>query len=141
MKEDLLRTLDRRRPRIRARWEALLRLERPPTPLAQPDILIHLFDHTLNEVLSIVPRPLPESSVNRPDCQCRCNPLRLYFATLEQALLEALVLAQVEDPDLTPIERVASVGELCQRLRHVAQRELTLLDGLCRNRRPESPGP
>ncbi len=134
MSSSLRPLLEPRRPEIRARWEALLRLEKPATPLASPDILVHLFDHTLDDVLAAQP---PDGTVAaNPDSlpkRCHCNPLRPYFATLEQALLEALIWAQVADPALSAADRVAQVGELCERMRGVAHREIRLLDGVCQS--------
>jgi hypothetical protein len=129
MKESIRRSLDGRRSEIRSRWTALLKLEKPASPLADPDILLYLFDRTLDEVLSVQPasrRPSPP-----PASRCACNPLQHYFSTLEQALLETLVWVQAEEPTLTAEERVASVGGLCARLRRVARRELGLLDSFC----------
>lgn len=131
MSRSLLPILDQRRPEIRARWEALLRLEKPVTPLASPDILIHLFDHTLDDVLAPRRRPGRKAAADAPAARCSCNPLRPYFATLEQALLEALIWAQAAEPALTPAERVAQVSDLCERLRGVAHRELGLLESVC----------
>lgn len=131
MKESLLWSLDRRRSEIRSRWMALLQREKPPTPLATPDILKHLFDRTLDEVLQTKPasrRPPPP-----PASRCACNPLQHYFSTLEQALLETLVWVHLEEPTLTAEERVASVGDLCRSLRRIARREIKLLDSLCRH--------
>ena len=133
MKPSLLLRLEQRRPAIRARWEALLRLEKAPTALARPDTLVYLFDHTLTEVLAAKPKAGPRASAVSacPATRCECNPFRYYFSALEQALLEALIWAQVEEPALTPADKVASVGELCQRMREVAQREIQLFDGIC----------
>lgn len=131
MKESLLHSLERRRAEIRLRWAALLKLEKPPSPLADPDILVYLFDRTLDEVLTVQPaarRPPPS-----PASRCACNPLQHYFSTLEQALLETLVWVQLDEPTLTAEERVASVGDLCASLRRVARREIILLDGLCQH--------
>ena len=139
MKSSLLQALDRRRPMICARWEALLRLEKAPTALARPDTLVFHFDQTLNEVLLPEPGPARTQMPARPVCRCECNPFRHYFAALEQALLETLVWVQVEEPELSPAERVGSVGELCQRLRRVAEREISLLDGICPNAVANSP--
>jgi hypothetical protein len=132
--------LDQRRPEIRARWEALLRLEKPATALATPDILVHLFDHTLDEVLALKPpvRKLAATTGPLPG-RCHCNPLRPYFSTLEQALLEALIWAQAADPNLDTQLRVAQVGELCERMRGVAHREILLLDGVCQCLCTETP--
>lgn len=124
--------LDQRRPEIRARWEALLRLKKPATALATPDILVHLFDHTLDDVLTPKPSAEKLAATTGPlPGRCEWNPLRPYFATLEQALLEALIWAQAADPTLGAEERVAQVGELCERMRRVANREMLLLDGVC----------
>lgn len=139
MKGSLLPILDQRRPEIRARWEALLRLEKPATALATPDILIHLFDHTLDDVLAPKPRAGRTAAPAAPPGGCHCNPLRPYFATLEQALLEALIWAQAADPTLSAEERVAQVGELCERMRRVAHREIRLLEGVCQCICTESP--
>jgi hypothetical protein len=123
--------LDQRRPEIRARWEALLRLEKPATALATPDILVHLFDHTLDDVLALKPPAVKVASDGKQPGRCHCNPLRPYFATLEQALLEALIWAQAADTALSAEQRVTQVGELCERMRRVAHREIQLLDGVC----------
>lgn len=132
MKHTFQLALNQRRPEIRARWEALLRLEEPATALATPDILVHLFDHTLDEVLAPNLSAEKVASTTGPlPGRCHCNPLRPYFATLEQALLEALIWAQAADPALSAAERVAQVGELCARMRGVAHREILLLDSVC----------
>ena len=103
------------------------------TPLANPDTLVFLFDQTLNEVLGALPeRPSgPIRPRSRPTSQCDCNPMRAYFLSLEQALLETLVLIQAGLPTLSPAERVASVTELCSTLRRIARREMTVFDGIC----------
>ncbi|MDQ5978447.1 MAG: hypothetical protein QG602_1421 [Verrucomicrobiota bacterium] len=132
MTTELPQILGQRRPEIRARWEALLRLEKPATALATPDILVHLFDHTLDEVLAPKPPVRKAAAATGPlPGRCDWNPLRPYFATLEQALLEALIWAQAADPSLDTQLRVAQVGELCERMRGVAHREILLLDGVC----------
>lgn len=134
MNESMRCALRKRRPQIRARWEALLRLERPQTPLGNPDTLVFMFDQTLDEVLAAMPaRP---AGVVRPraECQCDCNPMRVYFPALEQALLEALVLVQSEQPALTVSERVDAVTELCATLRRMARREIAAFDGLCQQK-------
>jgi hypothetical protein len=50
MQECLIRSLSIRRREIHRRWEVLLRLERPETPLANPDALVHMIDWTLDTV-------------------------------------------------------------------------------------------
>lgn len=134
MNASLLHALQARRPQIRERWEALLRLERVQTPLGNPDTLVFMFDQTLDEVLAELPLRPAASVRPRPECQCDCNPMRAYFPALEQALLEALVLVQAGQPSLSPDERVAAVTELCGTLRRIAQREIAAFDGLCQQR-------
>jgi hypothetical protein len=132
LKPALRVALEQRRPEIRARWEALLRLEKEPSPLGNPRGLVFLFDQTLNEVLGPVSKSPVVVAPTRPACRCECNPFRHYFAALEQALIEALVWAQSGDPALTREEKFSSVDELSRRLRAIAQREMLLLDSLCR---------
>jgi hypothetical protein len=134
MHESLRCALQKRRPQIRARWEALLRLERPQTPLGNPDTLVFMFDQTLDEVLAALPARSTGVVRPRTECQCDCNPMRVYFPALEQALLEALVLVQSEQPALSAEERVDDVAELCGTLRQVARREIAAFDGLCQQK-------
>lgn len=135
MEDILLKELQARRTRIRSRWIDLLHTERPPSPLGDPVILSHLFDLTLDEILVALATPTEtaSSAPSRPECVCACNPLRHYFSSLEQALLEALVFAQAHRracmPD--PAARTAAVQEVRTVLRAVASRELALYDSLC----------
>ena len=98
MQAALQHRLQRQRAEIRRRWEILLRIERAPTPLALPDTLIHLFDHTFDEVLHGLTVPQRGIEEVRPEPACACNPMRMYFIAFEQALMEALVLSQAADP-------------------------------------------
>ena len=132
MHELMLRALRDRRPQVCARWEALLRIEPLHTPLAHPDTLVFLFDQTLDEVLTALPKGAGKPVRLRPRCECDCNPMRVYFPALEQALLEALVLAQSELPALSIEERVGAVTELCTKLRRIARREMAIFDEICR---------
>src|SRR3954462_4663597 len=102
MQEELVRALRDRRAETRARWEALLRIEKVNTPLANPDALVFMIDWTLDEVFGALLRPLSsrrrpakfENHRPRPECPCGRNPLLAYFAAGEQALEEALILEQ-----------------------------------------------
>ncbi len=134
MDRSLLRALHERRPQIRARWETLLRIERVETPLANPDTLVFLFDRTLDAVLAALPRRPPAPPRARLRCRCDCNPMRVYYLALEQALLETLIEIQTERPDLSAKTRISSVTELCTTLRSIAQRELNVLDQICLQR-------
>jgi hypothetical protein len=134
MDESLLRALRKRRPEIRSRWEALLRIERVQTPLGSPDTLVFMFDQTLDEVLAALPGRAAGKVQPRPEPECHCNPMRVYFPALEQALMEALVLVQAEQPALTAVERVDAVTELCGTMRRIARREIAAFDGLCQQK-------
>ncbi|MCX6945946.1 MAG: hypothetical protein NT173_14495 [Opitutales bacterium] len=79
MSAHLLQSLQAMRPKIRARWEALLRIERLHTPLANPDTLVFMFDLTLDEVLAALPGRAVHSPGPRPTCRNHHNPMRDYF--------------------------------------------------------------
>lgn len=142
MQETLVQSLRTRQPQIRARWEALLRAEPVNTPLAYPDSLVHLIDWTLDEIfrglviLSTRRRSgkKPAGPDYRPDCPCGRNPLLTYFSAGEQAVREALVLAQAAATPLDPIERDASLEELNLVFQHIARREIEAFCGVCQHR-------
>lgn len=131
MDESLLRALRSRRQQIRERWKVLLQIERVRTPLSDPEILAHLFDQTLDEILGALPGTVSGPAQPPPRSRCACNPMRDYFPALEQALLEALVLAQAKLPRLSPEARTASLDELRTVLRQIAHREISVYDTLC----------
>ena len=92
------------RPGIRASWETLLRLERPSSPLANPDALVHLLDKTLEEIFTGLllgsPRIHPRPYV--PHCPCGMNPWLAYLGAGRQALRQALVEVPATLPGLAP---------------------------------------
>src|SRR5258707_15033076 len=101
MQEELVRALRTRRTETRTRWEALLRIDRINTPLANPDALVFMIDWTLDELFGSLLRPQSrrrssqvECTAARAACPCGRNPLLTYFAAGEQALEEALILEQ-----------------------------------------------
>lgn len=138
MQEAFIHTLRTQRAQIRTRWEALLRIEKVNTPLANPDTLVFLFNQTLDEVFTTLGNP----HRRRPDTPVECtsgkNPLLAYFHAGEQALLEALVLAQAGSHQLDPRERDKDVAELKQVLHAIARREIGTLDGLFQQYRPNT---
>lgn len=142
MQEPLVRALRSQLPQIRERWKALLHAEPVHTPLAYPDTLVHLLDWTLDEIftglttLSLrrhMSRKLGSRDY-RGECPCGRNPLLTYFAAGEQAMREALVLAQAALPSLEPIERDASLEELDLVFRQIARREIESFCGVCQHR-------
>ena len=148
MQENLVRALRSQLPHIREHWEALLHAEPVKTPLAYPDSLVHLLAWTLEEIfhgLAILPeghragRDIQRFN-ERPLCPCGRNPLLTYFAAGEQAMREALVLAQVALPSLDPIERDAALEDLDWVFQQVARREIEAFCGVCQYRELESHG-
>jgi hypothetical protein len=125
-------------PQIRARWEALLHVEPINTPLGHPDALAYLIDWTLEEIFhalgTLSHRRHPSRRNGTAEFGSKCcgrNPLLTYFAAGEQAMHEALVLAQAAIPALTPIERDASLHELDLVLRQISRREIEAFCGVC----------
>lgn len=146
MQESLVRPMRAQLPQIRARWEALLRAEPVNTPLAYPDALIHLIDWSLNEIFHELisvrrrsGRRISNTSHQRQECPCGRNPLLTYFSAGEQAMQEALVLAQSSSASLDPIERDASLYELNLVFRDIAHREIAAFCGVCQHRSDRTP--
>lgn len=149
MQDELVRALRARRAEIHARWEALLRIEKVNTPLANPDALVFMIDWTLDECFATL-RPLharkrngkiPESAVAKPDCPCGRNPLLTYFAAGEQAIEEALILEQASASILDPIQRDEAFLELKLTVRDIARREIEAFCSVCQFRRQSQPQP
>ncbi len=63
------------------------------------------------------------------------NPLYAYFLAGEQALLEALILAQAGVKDLDPKERDADVAQLRHVMHKIARRDIGSLEGVLKSRR------
>lgn len=124
----------------RARWDALLRTERSNSPLANPDSLVHLLDWTLDEIFRALERPAGHrrvarlSSDYRHHCPCGRNPLLAYFAAGEQAMREALILAQSAMVNLTPVERDVALEELNLVLAQISRQEIEAFCGVCQHR-------
>ncbi len=141
MRENLVNALRVRRPHVRARWEDLLRIERACSPLANPDALVHLLEWTLDEIFLALANPLSvrrsrhiERIDYRHGCPCGRNPLLTYFGAGEQALREALVMAQASSPGLEASERDASLEQLDLEFQRIARREIEAFCGVCQYR-------
>ncbi len=144
MQEALVDALRAQRPRVRSQWEALLRGEPINSPLGHPDSLVHMLEWTLDEIFAGLANPLARHRIGRtraghegpPHCPCGRNPLLAYFAAGEQAMHEALVLAQAgAAARLDPIERDAAFEELNLILQQIAHREIEAFCGVCQFRR------
>jgi hypothetical protein len=132
----VLQALIAHRHRIRANWETFLRLERPSSPLANPDALVHLLDRTLDEIFTDLAlwsaRAHPRAY--EPRCPCGRNPWLTYLDAGRQALREALVEVQAALPDLLAPSRDESMACLDQVLDHLARREIEAFCALCQFR-------
>ena len=143
MQEVLVTALRVRRPAIRSHWEAVLRTEPVKTPLGNPDALVHLIEWTMDEIFAALGNPLARSRVGgtrfahdeRAVCPCGRNPLLAYFAAGEQAMREALILAQAAAAPLDPLQRDASLEELDLVFQQISRREIEAFCGVCQFRR------
>jgi hypothetical protein len=142
MQDELVRALRTRRADIHARWEALLRIEKVNTPLANPDALVFMIDWTLDECFATL-RPLHARRRNgrpadamgpKPECPCGRNPLLAYFAAGEQAIEEALILEQASSSALDPVQRDEAFAELKLTVREIARREIEAFCSVCQFR-------
>ena len=138
MQETLVRALHAQRGRILRQWEALLRVERTTSPLAHPDSLVYLLPWAIDEIFSAlqpdaagkpVPAP-PAATVLRSECACG-HPYLVFFIAGEQALNEALVLAQTEIATLDAASRDSAVSELYAVLSHLRDQEIESFCALC----------
>jgi hypothetical protein len=142
MQDELVRALRARRAEIHARWEALLRIEKVNTPLANPDALVFMIDWTLDECFATLRPPHArrrngrgaEGATPKPDCPCGRNPLLAYFAAGEQAIEEALILEQASASALDPVQRDEAFAELKLTVRDIARREIEAFCSVCQFR-------
>lgn len=131
MQGKIIRALEERRAQIRARWEALLRIEKVTTPLANPDTLVFGLDHSLDEIFAMLHQPpchIPDPEIMNTG---GTSPWQAYFRAGEQALLETLVLTQSEMQSLDPAARDTSFGNLKQVINILTQREIGAWAAIC----------
>ena len=146
MQETLVLILCARRREIRGRWEALLRIERVNTPLANPSALVLLVDSTLDEIFTALRRPrsrrraarAAHAVAERDLCLCGRNPWLVYFEAGKQALVESLVLAQAKSATLDPLARDAAMAELQLCLHEITRREIETFCAVCQFRHAPS---
>jgi hypothetical protein len=137
MQADLISGLEARRTDLCARWEDLLRVERAESPLASPDILVHMFRLTLGELFgSLRAGTPPEPPAAGPDCPCGRNPLLTYFNAGRQAVREALILAQAARLPESAAARDTALAELEGAYSRIAHREIGSFCAVCQFRRP-----
>lgn len=144
----MLHALESQRDELHARWEALLRVEPVTTPLGQPEALKHMINYTLSTLFFALRtqhaprrhfRSIAAAAADRTLCPCGRNPLLAYFVAGEQAILEALILAQANLPDCAEA-RSSSLQELKHTLSWVAYREIETFCALCQMRNQGAAG-
>lgn len=137
MQGKIIRALEERRAQIRARWEALLRIEKVTTPLANPDTLVFGLDQSLDEIFAMLHQPPSHIGDKDAPQETSPSPWRAYFRAGEQALLETLVLTQSEMQSLDPAARDTSFGKLKQVINNLTQREIGAWAAICQQ--PDKP--
>lgn len=129
----LQRLLRHHRQAVRAEWSRRLRIQQASTALANPEVLAHLMDPTLDRLGSLLAarstsRWLALHPARRGEfdglCRCGLNPLLAYFATGAMALDDALA----GPANLSEDER----EKLRLAWQILAQREIDLLCATCR---------
>ncbi|MBI2814027.1 MAG: hypothetical protein HYX71_07065 [Opitutae bacterium] len=144
MQEEIITGLRQRRAQIRARWEALLRIEKVTTPLANPDTMVFGLEHSLDEIFAALRQPPPAKSSPGAILAESPSPWQAYFRAGEQALLESLVLLQAEMKLLDPATRDTTFGVLKQVIHNLTQREVRAWEAIrrksARPRPPRAPG-
>lgn len=136
MQEEVFNTLRARRPQLRQHWETLLRTERASSPLANPEALIFMMDWTLDRVFEAMRMTTAKlhTASPRPECTCGLNPLLVYFATMEQVLIEGLILAQVEVTHRPAHRHEADLAHLKLAIEYVASREIGAFCAVCQHK-------
>jgi len=144
MPDSLLHNLQALRPTILERWETLLRAEPVTSPLANPDSLVYLMGWTLDRFFTALRGPLSRRGITargsnkvsfheeRDVCACKMNPLLAYFATAENALIQAAL------PALQPREREFVLSAIRLALQVVAKREIDTFCAVCQRRHTPS---
>lgn len=131
--------LSSQRIQIQTRWEALLRADRAANPLAEPEALVPLIAWAVGEVFVVLRESahLCAYEWEEPMAAERCcgyNPHRVFFQAGTQAMLEGLVLAQAQIPDLETAERDQSLRILRRIYHQIAQREIEAFCAICQHR-------
>lgn len=124
-----------RRDQILKTWAALLMAEPVTTPMAEPHLLAHLFDRTLDRIFKRLKRPPDELQPKPFHCACGRSPYLAFFRAVEQALLETLVLVHVENvSSLSTTKRARDLAELRAVVRLIGNEEIGLFGSVCQKR-------
>jgi hypothetical protein len=128
----ILAGLREKKPAIRQRWEALLRLEPGSNPLAHPDTLVYLIAGTVDEILAQCAKPAAGDNrhgdrlLARTPCVCGNNPYLPFYKAGEQAMLEALITTQADSRAIA--SREEDLAYMYAAFRKLADRDI---DAFC----------
>ncbi len=134
MQPVILFRLRARRAQILSSWAALLTVEPVTSALANPQVLRHHFDDTLDRVFSLLHAQVLVDAPAKFRCPCGQNPFLAYFRAGEQALVESLVMVHAEAGETTPASRWQDVVDLQNALRSVGLQEISAFGGVCVHR-------
>jgi len=133
VKLQLATLLKSQRLTLKAEWRRRLCAEPVSTPLANPDVLVHLMDETLDQLAQLVQtqpaaRWCTMHKVHlqplRTFCPCGLNPLLNYFSTGGAAL--AMILSGAAGMSEREKPRLGAAWDF------IAQQEIQALCGMCR---------
>jgi len=135
MQPMVLNQLCARRAEILKTWTALLWVEPVTTPMAEPHLLAHLFEQTLDRIFTRLKRPTCEPPPTPFHCSCGLSPYLAFFRTVEQTLLETLVLVHVENAsELSTAKRAQDLADLRAVVRSIGNEEIALFGSVCQKR-------
>jgi len=144
MKRAFLRVLLGQRASIKQRWRAVLQAAPIHTPLANPDVLAHLIDDTLEELFWGVLYQRAGSVGNEEGdtkylvemgSRCGLNPYVGYFLAGEAALVGEIKTLK-PTAQLSENEILLAESELLRAFRMMSHREVNAFCEICRIERP-----
>lgn len=134
MSPECLERLRANEASIREHWDTLIRIEPISGPLANPAALALLIPDFLDRIFVSLGRRLPRHGADDivprlPACDCGNNPYHPVFVAAEQALEEAVILAQIEMPP--EHRRPADLAETIAAVRNLGRMEIDTFCGAC----------
>jgi hypothetical protein len=108
------------------------------TPLANPEALQYLVPEIFTAVLERAAKTnrkavtLEQARATLPACDCGNNPYRAFFLAAEQAITEAAVLIQTQQP--MAARQPSDLAELIYAVRCAARAEIDAFCGACVHR-------
>jgi hypothetical protein len=132
MTPEFLSHLRARSAGIQDRWRTLLHIEPVSGPLANPAALQYMIPEAWDRLLAGIEEPrrtplsLRAARAPLPSCNCGNNPYRAFFIAGEQAVAEAAVLIQAEQPAAQ-----RSPGDLAEVIFAVRSLARTDIDTFC----------